>query len=51
MEKIEGFSSEIVRGAKDIKILNAEESFLDRAKVYMSETNDIDYNFNVININ
>lgn len=27
MEKIEGFSSEIVRGAKDIKILNAEESF------------------------
>lgn len=45
MEKIEGFSSEIVRGAKDIKILNAEESFLDRAKVYMSETNDIDYKF------
>ena len=45
MEKIEGFSSEIVRGAKDIKILNAEESFLDRAKVYMSETNDFDYKF------
>lgn len=45
MEKIEGVSSEIVRGAKDIKILNAEESFLDRAKVYMSETNDIDYKF------
>lgn len=36
-EKVNGFTSEIIRGAKDIKILNAEKSFLNHA----SETMDI----------
>lgn len=40
-EKTGGFISEIVRGAKDIKILDAEESFLSKANLYMEETNDI----------
>ncbi len=35
-EKVNGFTSEIVRGAKDIKILDAEESFLE----YASKTMD-----------
>ena len=34
-EKVNGFTSEIVRGAKDIKILNAEKSFLLHASKIM----------------
>ncbi len=34
-EKVNGFTSEIIRGAKDIKILNAEKSFLSHASTIM----------------
>ena len=46
-EKTGGFISEIVRGAKDVKILDAEESFLVKASEYMSETNKISYNYEI----
>lgn len=39
VDKTSGFISEIVRGTKDIKILNAEESFLEEADKYMNDTN------------
>ena len=39
VDKTSGFISEIVRGIKDIKILNAEESFLEQADKYMNDTN------------
>lgn len=42
-EKTGGFISEIVRGSKDIKILNAEKSFLKKADMYMDETNKKSY--------
>lgn len=38
-DKTSGFISEIVRGIKDIKILNAEESFLEQADKYMNDNN------------
>lgn len=44
-EKTGGFISEIVRGAKDIKILNAEEPFLNKATDFMKETNDVSYRY------
>ncbi len=44
-EKTGGFISEIVRGAKDVKILNSEESFLEKASIYMEETNKISYKY------
>lgn len=44
-EKTGGFISEIVRGAKDIKILDAEDSFLIKADEYMKETNDVSYTY------
>ena len=39
VDKTSGFISEIVRGTKDIKILNAEESFLEEADKYMNNAN------------
>lgn len=44
-EKTGGFISEIVRGSKDVKILNAEESFLVKANEYMQETNQASYKY------
>lgn len=44
-EKTGGFISEIVRGAKDIKILDSEESFLTKASEYMEETNKVSYKY------
>lgn len=44
-EKTGGFISEIVRGAKDVKILNSEESFLTKANEYMEETNKVSYKY------
>lgn len=38
-DKTSGFISEIVRGIKDIKILNAEGSFLAKSSKYMDEAN------------
>ena len=42
-EKVSGFISEIVRGCKDIKILNAEDSFLMKAKELTSEAKNVEY--------
>ena len=51
-EKTGGFITEIVRGAKDIKILDAEESFLEKADNYLKETNRISFRFwNIRNVN
>ena len=44
-ERTGGFISEIVRGSKDVKILDAEESFLAKANDYMAETNKVSYNY------
>lgn len=44
-EKTGGFISEIVRGAKDVKILDSEESFLAKASEYMEETNKVSYKY------
>ena len=44
-ERTGGFISEIVRGSKDVKILDAEESFLAKANDYMSETNKVSYKY------
>ena len=44
-EKTGGFITEIVRGAKDIKILDAEESFLEKADNYLKETNKISFKY------
>lgn len=44
-EKTGGFISEIVRGSKDIKILDAEESFLIKANSYMTDTNKVSYKY------
>ena len=46
-EKTGGFISEIVRGAKDIKILDAEESFLIKASDYIEETNNVSYKYQI----
>lgn len=47
-EKTGGFISEIIRGAKDVKILDAEESFLHKADEYMKETNEVSYKYQMI---
>ena len=44
-EKISGFISEIVRGSKDIKILNAENSFLDKTMEMNREVKNIQYDY------
>lgn len=44
-EKTAGFISEIVRGAKDIKILDAEDSFLWKAEEYITQTNKVSYKY------
>ena len=44
-ERTGGFISEIVRGSKDVKILDAEESFLAKANDYMAETNKVSYKY------
>ena len=44
-EKTGGFITEIVRGAKDIKILDAEESFLEKADEYLKSTNDVSFKY------
>ncbi len=44
-EKISGFISEIVRGCKDIKILNAEDSFLDKTIEMNRETKNVMYDY------
>lgn len=47
-EKTSGFISEIVRGSKDVKILNAEKSFIKKADEYITETNNISYHHVIV---
>ena len=47
-EKTAGFISEIVRGAKDVKILAAENSFLWKAEEYIAQTNKVSYKYQSI---
>jgi ABC-type multidrug transport system fused ATPase/permease subunit len=47
-ERTGGFITEIVRGAKDIKILDAEESFLEKADDYLKETNVISFKYWIV---
>ena len=44
-EKTAGFISDIVRGAKDVKILAAENSFLWKAEEYIAQTNKVSYKY------
>ena len=44
-EKVAGFTSEIVRGSKDIKVLNAEESFISKTKELTSEAKQVHYDY------
>lgn len=46
-EKTGGFISEIVRGSKDVKILNAEESFLKKADQYLKKASDMSYKYHM----
>lgn len=46
-EKTGGFISEIVRGSKDVKILNAEESFLKKADQYLKKSSDMSYKYHM----
>lgn len=47
VDKTSRFISEIVRGTKDIKILNAEESFLEEADKYMNNANTVRLKSNI----
>ncbi len=44
-EKISGFITELVRGSKDIKILNSEKSFLKKTDSLTEEYNQTNYTF------
>lgn len=46
-EKTGGFISEIVRGSKDVKILNAEESFLKKADQHLKKASDMSYKYHM----
>ena len=42
-EKVSGFIGELVRGARDIKMLNAEKSFMKELRIKINELNDDRY--------
>lgn len=42
-EEVSGFSTELVRGSKDIKLLNAEESFISRTRKEVEKLNKSDF--------
>ena len=46
-DKTGGFVSEIIKGTKDIKILNAEKSFLNKTEEYIDDANKINYEYEV----
>ena len=48
-EKVTSFSGEVVRGAKDIKMLNAEDNFLKTFKSRIITLNDKSYKMNMQN--
>ena len=48
-EKVAGFIGEIIRGAKDIKMLNAEKSFLDSYNSKLIKTNKERYDMQEVN--
>lgn len=43
-EEVTGFATELVRGSKDIKLLNAEDSFLNKARFEVDRLNKSDFN-------
>ena len=45
-ENTSGFTTELIRGIRDIKMLNAENSFLDRVKISIDDLNQKSYNIN-----
>ena len=45
-ENTSGFATELIRGIRDIKMLNAENSFLDRVKISIDDLNQKSYNIN-----
>ena len=47
-EEVSGFSTELVRGSKDIKLLNAENSFISRTKKEVDRLNKSDYNQSIV---
>ncbi len=44
-DEVSGFLSELVRGAKDIKLLNAEQSFLNKADKVIQELGEANYSW------
>ena len=42
-EEVSGFISELVRGAKDIKVLNSEKSFLNKADFIIEDLGKVNY--------
>jgi len=48
-DAVTGFTGELVRGAQDVKMLNAENSFIDELKVRMNDLNDVILDRNVTN--
>ena len=50
-EKISGFIGEIIRGIRDIKMLNADESFIDELEVKVKDLNQERYNMGRVNRN
>ena len=50
-EKTQGFVGELVRGSKDIRMLNAEKSFLKRLEEVIIENNELLFKRNMTNTN
>lgn len=46
-EDVTGFATELVRGSKDIKLLNAENSFLRKARSEVDKLNKSDYDVSI----
>lgn len=50
-ERTQGFVGELVRGSKDIRMLNAEKSFLKRLEQVIIDNNKLQYRRNITNTN
>lgn len=48
-ENTTGFSTEIIRGIRDIKMLNAEKSFIKKVEENINNLNDLNYNMGYTN--
>lgn len=47
-EYTSGFSTELIRGIRDIKMLNAEKSFLSKVEYNINDLNNKDYNVSIV---